>query len=116
MPTFYRVVMATSLSTLAADSFKSNAALGRSLHQPHTSRRLDLWDGISVWDSIDAARGNSRRFPEHGSFATVMDIVEGAFRLEKTFGAGHWTLWGDPVDLLAMVHSVVPLFEQGGVL
>jgi hypothetical protein len=84
----------------------SNAALGRH-PRGHDSEVLRLWQGISLFDSIERARSQARRRPWHGNaFIAVLVIPSGAFQLEATGSRGHYTLWGDPYAILACVRHV----------
>lgn len=49
----------------------------------------------------------ARRFPWQGeAFIAELVIPIENFRLEKTRGPGHYTLWGDPRAILACVRHV----------
>lgn len=87
----------------------SNKALGREPLRPDPEV-LRLWDGISVFDSATGARRQARQAPWRGQgfIATLLVPLED-FRLEKTRGEGHFTLWGKPHDILACVKGVEPI-------
>lgn len=89
--------------------FTSNQALGRPLRRD-TAESRRLWSGLSVFDTEVGARAMATRFPSLGSFIAVLRIRPGAtLRLERTTATqGHYTLWGDPADLLACIIDVLP--------
>src|SRR5437764_1395720 len=93
---FYRIVP-TDSPTLT--DFLSHAARG--LPPPSQSPEVvRLWSGISVFDSLDLSRGNAAIFPRLGRFiATLVIPLDSAILYEKTRGAGHYTLWGEPATL-----------------
>ncbi len=42
-----------------------------------------------------------------GTFVATVVVPPGAsIRFEQTYRSGHWTLWGEPSDLLALMVSV----------
>lgn len=88
----------------------SQQALGRPLHSNKPELRR-AFDGVSVFDSEQRARETAQRRPWQGSgFIAELHIPEGsAIRREKTFGQGHYTLWGDAAILLSYVVRVVPV-------
>lgn len=87
----------------------SNKALGREPLRPEPEV-LRLWDGISVFDSASGARRQARQGPWRGQgFIATLVIPPEGFRLEKTRGNGHFTLWGEPHDILACVRDVEPI-------
>ncbi len=54
------------------------------------------------------ARRKARAFPAIGAFIAEVEIPEDArVVIERTRGAGHYTVWGNPSELLAHVISVV---------
>lgn len=105
--TFYRVGRSDP-PTLA--DVTSNRAAGRAPRRstPDIER---LWDGISVFDTEAGARRQAGMYPWLGRFIVELAIpARSVIQVERTTGTpGHYTLWGDPEALLAMVRSVVPL-------
>lgn len=94
------------VSTIPATlrDFTSNAAKGRPLKGFQTPKRLDLWNGLSTFDTIEALRQNIADWPSNGPYIALLSVPEdGSFRTERTFGVSHWTLWGEPGDLLRLV-------------
>ena len=91
------------------DDFLSQKAKGLRLRDDQYE---SIWDGISVWETIDQARetaaGSRYRL---GSYVAVLDVPEtGPVRWQRTTKSeGHYTLWGQPADLLALVQKTVPL-------
>lgn len=87
----------------------SQAALGKQPREddPETLRR---WRGISLFDSAERARSVGKRFPWNGNaFIATLTIPAGRFLIEQTGRRGHYTLWGDPRDILATVTDVQPI-------
>jgi len=101
----YRIVTADP-PTLA--DFTSNEARGvpPRRRDPETLR---LWGGISVFETEQQARLQATLFPRLGQHIAALRVPEGgAIRVERTTRTeGHYTLWGEPADLLACVLSVV---------
>ena len=86
--------------------FLSNLALGKRL--PADPALADLWDGISVQSTLSQAQRKRRISPALGQYVAVLRVpTDGSVRFERTRGEGHFTLRGEPDDLLAMVVSVV---------
>lgn len=88
--------------------FTSNLALGFPLRTDTVEARR-LWSGISVFDSETRARRVALRYPTLGSFIAVLHVPEtAAMQIERTTTTrGHYTLWGEPADLLACVIQIV---------
>lgn len=101
----YRIVK-TNPPTVA--DFTSNQALHRGPRRI-TAEVLRLWDGISTHDSPQQSRQMAGLFPLLGSYIAELRIPAGApVRCERTLTSeGHYTLWGEPLVLLACVVSVV---------
>ena len=100
---FFRIVK-TAPPTVA--DFLSAKALGlpRRPNEPE-----EIWAGLSVWATEAQARRQQRRFPRLGNFAAVLVIDDEQVRVERTYGPGHHTIWGDPEALLAAITLIVPL-------
>lgn len=75
------------------------------------AKALRLWDGISVYRTLEQARALARRRPYLGSFIAELRIpLDGSIRIELDNGRdGHCTIWGDPQLLLSLIVSVVPV-------
>lgn len=74
---------------------------------------LRLWEGISVFRTIQQARNRALRSPNLGSYIAMLDLPDrGPIQFERTGATrGHYTAWGDPAALLASVVNVVPVRE-----
>ena len=86
----------------------SNLVLGKRV--PSDPALAELWDGISVQSTLNQARRKRRISPMLGQYVAVLRVpTDGSVRFQRTRGEGHFTLWGEPADLLAMVVSGVPV-------
>lgn len=90
--------------------FQSNHARGRPRgpDEPY----LDYL-GISVFSTEDVAVENAVRWPKHVA-ALLLPQGEG-FSIARTYPeiAGHYTVWGDPEQLLGNVERVTTYREPG---
>lgn len=103
-PIFFRIVK-TAPPTVT--DFLSNRALGRPRRRNESE---EVWTGLSHYDTAERARNTARRFPALGAFIAALHVPpDGPFRVARTFGPGHYTVWGDPRDFLAAVLAVVPV-------
>jgi hypothetical protein len=102
--TFYRFV---ETDPPTARDFASNFLLGRP-RRPQAGETEDEWRGLSVFDSPDAARAMLRRVPRfRRRLLAQLELPDDApVRIAKTFGPGHYTLWGDPQRLRDAVVAV----------
>jgi hypothetical protein len=104
---FYRIVR-TDPPTLR--DFRSNEALGRKPKRPLSRFDRRCWRGVSHHETRELAEFAGGESPWLGAFiATVVIASDAPIEYEQTYRPGHWTLWGDPADLLAAVVSVAPL-------
>ena len=104
---YYRVVHENPPSV---EDVMSPEAIGEPFVHADPSRRR-LWDGLSCYATEAQARRNARRFRSHGAYIAVIRIEDGArIRVERTLGPGHYTLWGDPAEILARVIAVIPVW------
>jgi hypothetical protein len=88
--------------------FTSKAALGIPCPDPDPNIRR-LWAGLSFFATEAQARRAARRYQRLGSAIAKVRVAEVAgVRIERTLGAGHYTVWGHPDDLLSAVVSVTP--------
>ncbi len=89
--------------------FVSNAAHGRPA--PPAADLVILWDGLSMYATEAQARATADAYPRRGwrAVAAVALPDGGRFRIRKTLGPGHYTVWGDAADLLACVIEYTPL-------
>lgn len=102
---FYRLVRSNP-PTL--DDFTSQKEKGIPMARPDPEIAL-LWDGISVYATEIQARNQAKAKPWLGSYIAEIAFSEGdpiVFRRTGT-GRGHHTLWGDPVELRALLTRVI---------
>ena len=105
---FYRIVR-TNPPTI--EDFTSNSAKGKQPRRPDPEV-LRLWEGLSAYSTVEQAQITARLFPRLGRYIAVLRVPEhGAVRFEQTRdpAEGHFTLWSEPADLLAVVINVVPV-------
>jgi len=104
----YRIVKANPPSVR---DFWSQVAKQRSPMRPLPPHLERLWDGISVYDSEERARTQARRHPRLGRFIAALLIPErSSLRWEQTTNdPEHFTIWGDPTDILACLALVGPV-------
>src|SRR6476646_10796272 len=83
----------------------------RGTAEPLHPRHLAVWDGISVFSTLNQARRKQRLSPILGAFiARIRVPTDGSVRFERTLGGdGHHTIWGEPAYLLSLVVSVEPV-------
>lgn len=88
--------------------FSSNFRLGKP-RRSNAGETENEWRGISVFDSPDAARAMLLRVPRFPlRLLARFELPDASpVQIEKTFGLGHYTLWGDPHLLCDVVVSVV---------
>jgi hypothetical protein len=86
----------------------SNLAQGKEL--PTDLVAAAVWDGLSVQSTMAQARRKSRASPMLGRFVAVLRVpLDGTIRFERTLRTpGHFTIWGEPAILRALVVSVIP--------
>ena len=89
----------------------SHEALGIPPRRPLSRRERDLWQGVSVHDSLEAARTKGTMSPWLGRYVAEIRIPEDVVvRIEQTGrDRSHYTIWADADDLLSWVVSVTPL-------
>ena len=106
--TLYRVVH-TDPPTVR--DFLSQKVLGIPLkHQ--TAKVLRLWDGLSVYRTLEQARTRARQTPRLGLYIAELAIPLNDDRIivELDNGRnGHCTIWGNPWLLRSFVVSVMPV-------
>ena len=104
--TFYRFVAGDPPT---ARDFASNFLLGRP-RRAAAGETEDDWRGLSVFDSPPPPAPCSCACPGSGcacSPGSSSQIPDDApVRVAKTFGPGHYTLWGDPQLLRDAVVAV----------
>ena len=105
---FYRIVR-TNPPTIA--DFMSNAAKGKRPRHPEPEV-LRLWDGLSAYSTVEQARATAQLFPRLGRYIATVRVPEpGTVQFEQTRdpAEGHFTLWGEPAEMLALVMSAAPV-------
>ncbi len=104
------------------DDFRSGKALGVS--KP-SARKERFWLGFSAYDSFERANAIAAAYPHQGDFiaefivpnASVASLGDEAFTLPspggititRSFGPGHWTVWGEPELFIPLVTHVNPV-------
>jgi hypothetical protein len=102
---FYRIVGTNPPGEI---DFSSNKAKGLPPRGPELVDP-ELHDDISVWDSREGAVRTVRRYPKIGAFIAELVIPDDAtVRFRQTGDPGHYSIWAEPQDLLALVTGVSP--------
>jgi hypothetical protein len=88
--------------------FLSNAEAGKRL-RAEAGETEEQWRGLSGFDSLTAAQAMLRRVPRFPlRLVALLELPDDApVRSRKTFGPGHYTLWGEPELLLGAVVAVI---------
>ena len=109
MATLFRIVRAIPPT---AEDFKSYEELGVEPMRPLGIDESRWWRGISTFDSLEAARLQARRRRGLlGTFIAILDVPD-SLEVEQTgSNRSHFTLWGGPDALLAIVRDTVPVNE-----
>jgi hypothetical protein len=83
------------------DSFRSHAELGLPPRRGTPAEsHPQIHEGVSVFESRQAAIETARRFPRIGSFVAELRIKpDSGIRYLRWGARGHLTLWGDAVKL-----------------
>jgi hypothetical protein len=91
----------------ARRDFLSYKALGRPLLN---EANRDVWAGVSVQNTMAQAR-NRAKIIRGKTYVAVLEVPDDAdIRCERTGGTrGHYTLWGEPDELLSYVRDVIEL-------
>lgn len=98
---FFRIVRSDP-PTL--DDFRSHAARGRVLRPGADAETGRLWSGVSVYATEAQGRRHAKSSPMLGTYLAELEISEpGTIQCERTGGHGHYTLWGEPAELLRCV-------------
>jgi hypothetical protein len=110
-----RLYRAVKTDRPTRDDFLSNQARGR---QPINldPEVLRTHDGISMFTPLEIARKRALRYRRIGPFLAELVIPDNSssIRVERTFASeGHYTVWGNPDELLALVVSVIPVEPSG---
>ena len=104
---FYRIILRTEPSL---DDFRSNDELGHEPKRPLTPQQAPLWTGLSVFETLEAARHQRSRSAWLGEYVAEIHLpgLSDAEARRTTASPGHWTLWL-PADLL--YSSVVAIIQ-----
>ena len=92
--------------TPTLDDFRSYLQLGRAVVDHQFFRAT----GISLYESLEAARSANRRF-KLGPWIAEMRLSDPRYLWSMTSGHGHITAWGNPPSFL---NSVVQCVEDRG--
>jgi hypothetical protein len=81
------------------DSFRSHAELGLPPRGAEISHPV-IYEGISVYESRDAAIATARTYPRIGSHVAELRLRwESGVSYLRWGARGHLTLWGDPLKI-----------------
>jgi hypothetical protein len=107
MATVYRIA---KTNPPAESDFHSYRAMGRRLIRDTPELRRSR-EGVSVYDTIEAARATAMQYPRIGSFIAELEISEHSdVRFGQTLDdRHHFDLWGEPADRVAAVLHVHPV-------
>jgi hypothetical protein len=98
----FRIVRNADLNALEfVQSFRSHAELGLPPRpgSPELTHPL-IYQGISVYESREAAVETARRFPQIGGYvAELLISPDSGVRYLRWGARGHLTLWGEAVKL-----------------
>ena len=106
--TFYRIIKADRPTLW---DFQSAQERRQQFQRPLDPETLRISFGISVYDSLEAARANARLRPHLGNHTVPLDIVDGGtIRAEQTTRKRHhYTLFGPAEELLRLAGSPIPV-------
>jgi hypothetical protein len=102
---FYRIVL-TNPPTL----YDFQSAKERGGAEPDSDSRRAVWDGLSVFSTLNQARRKQRVSPILGSYIAVLRVpTDGSVRFMRTLGGdGHHTIWAEASTLYDLRVSVEP--------
>lgn len=106
----FRVVQEPDPASSAyVDSFRSHADLDLPPRGPELSHPL-VYEGISVFDAVEAATETARKFPRLGGHVAKLRIDANTDVRYFRWGAhGHLSLWGDPLKLAGATVDTMPV-------
>lgn len=104
----YRSVRANAATV---EDFTSNAAKGKPIPQNLPPDLHWLWDGLSMYETVQQAERSASRNPRLGAFVAAVKLPDdGRFHvLRTTASEGHHTVWGIPGELLQCVIHIQPI-------
>lgn len=110
----YRIVeVPDSSSDEYVGCFRSRAELGRPPREIEQAVPL-IWEGISVYDTLEAARRTARRFPAIGTHVAQLRITPELGVTYARWGPrGHLTVWGDALKLCQATVDTIPVDTEG---
>jgi hypothetical protein len=104
------------------DDFRSARDLG--VRKPNQDREV-FWLGFSAFDTYERAHAIAMKYPLQGNYVAELDVPDasiiafdrdaftlpaaGSITITRSFGPGHWTVWGDPGLFLSLVLRVIPI-------
>jgi hypothetical protein len=105
IPLLYRIV---GSDPPTERDFTSPLMLGR---RPRRIERAqpEEWAGLSMFDSVERARSKAQEFPNLGRWIAAVNLDPELVVARRTFGSGHYTVWGLPATILASVMAVEPV-------
>jgi hypothetical protein len=98
----YRIVFRiVQKKEAVARDFMSAKELGL----PPSREHPELWDGVSVWNTLRQAQNKAKDYPFLGSYVVKLSLDLTRVRIEKTLprSPGHHTAWADAVTLFSFV-------------
>jgi len=82
---------------------------------PPKAHLVRFWQGFSAFDTLEQARRKAQQNPAQGAFIVELVIPDNAgIQWEKTFGPGHYTIWGDPTQCVRYSEHVSLVWESEG--
>jgi hypothetical protein len=102
---FYRLLEG---SQATETDFVSHAVKYPERPTPNDSQLREMWDGVSLWDSLDRTRRMAPKLKPPATHAAVF-VPRPGIRIEQRGRKGHYTAWGAPGTLLGCVVNVVKL-------
>ncbi len=104
---FYRIVRSDGPDE---SDFLSAMMLDRSPNREHRNHP-ELFTGLSVYDTEEAARSTARAFTVLGGWIAALDVAAlqrtNKFLMRQTRAAGHYTLWGMPKVFIPAITAVI---------
>jgi hypothetical protein len=99
---FYRLTLGTEPEHV---DFLADSVRGRDLRRPHTPIRIRMHQGLSVYDSLDAAFGRLRQMGGSHHGIAMLDLEGAGVTVEQTSrDTAHHTVWATAEALEGRVH------------